>query len=252
MLSQPRFDEIMRRLTLQQRVSVLELAEALHVSDETIRRDLKGLEELGKLRRIHGGAILPNTSTEQPLGVRSRIRPQEKARIAQKALGLIRDGMSIFLDTGTTTQALAARLDRFGSLNLFTNSLDIAQLLNQTSDNRVTLVPGSVRRNDSALIGSHTLAFVEQFHFDIAFMGIGGIDLEVGFMDYEEPEALLRRLLCSHAKQRVILADSGKVGLRTFIRTIPFDQVDCLVTSKPLPDAFAVCLEQANVTVLTP
>ena len=142
MLSQPRFDEIMRRLTLQQRVSVLELAEALHVSDETIRRDLKGLEELGKLRRIHGGAILANTCAEQPPEVRSRIKPQEKARIAQQALGLIRDGMSVFLDTGTTTQALAARLDRFGSLNLFTNSIDIAQLVNQTSDNRVTLVPG--------------------------------------------------------------------------------------------------------------
>ncbi|WP_028615095.1 DeoR/GlpR family DNA-binding transcription regulator [Halopseudomonas pelagia] len=252
MLNQPRLDEIMRRLNGLQRVLVTDLAAELHVSDETIRRDLKHLEEIGKLRRIHGGAILPRLNVEQPLYVRSKIKPRAKAQVAQAALGLIREGMSLFLDTGTTTQALATRLTQFQQLNVFTNSLDIAQILTQQSESRVVLVPGEVRRNDNALIGPHTLEFVSQFHFDIVFMGIGAIDLKLGFMDYEEPEALLRRCLVKQCQRSVILADEGKFDRKTFVKTLPFSGINTLVSNKPLSGDYQTCLEKAHVEVIIP
>src|SRR5476651_2769318 len=123
MLNQPRLDEIMLLLTQHQRVKASDLAQALFVSEETIRRDFKYLEEAGKLRRIHGGAILPRLNEEQPLQVRSRIKTQAKIALAACAAQMVQEGMAVFLDTGTTTLALAQRLTAFSSLRVVTNSL---------------------------------------------------------------------------------------------------------------------------------
>lgn len=250
MLNQPRLDEIMRLLAQQQRVKASELAQSLYVSEETIRRDFKYLEEMGKLRRIHGGAILPQLNDEPPLQVRSRMKPQAKASIASKAAGLISDCMVLFLDTGTSTLALAQTLSRFSRLRIITNSLDIAQVVTHQSDNQVLVAPGDVRRNDNALIGPHTLAFASQFNYDIAFMGIGAIDLEQGLMDYHEPEAMLRRTLVKHSRQRVILADDGKFGHRIFVNTLPFSAITTLVTNRPLSVEFTARLERDDVDIL--
>lgn len=252
MLNQPRLDEIMRLLTQHQRVKASDLAQSMFVSEETIRRDFKVLEEAGKLRRIHGGAILPRPNEEQPLQVRSRIKTQAKGKIAACAAGLISEGMAIFLDTGTSTLALAQQLTAFSQLRIITNSLDIAQLITQQSDNQVLVAPGDVRRNDNALIGPHTLEFARQFHYDIAFMGIGAVDLQLGFMDYQEPEALLRRTLVKHCLRSVILADDAKFGHRTFINTLPFGAITTLVTNRPLSDDFSARLEQEHVEILYP
>src|SRR5471030_567739 len=137
MLNQPRLDEIMLLLTQHQRVKASDLAQALFVSEETIRRDFKYLEEAGKLRRIHGGAILPRLNEEQPLQVRSRIKPQAKTRIAVCAAKLVSEGMVLFLDTGTSTLALAQQLIGFSQLRIITNSLDIARLITEQSANQV-------------------------------------------------------------------------------------------------------------------
>ncbi len=252
MLNQPRLDEIMLMLTQYQRVKASDLAQALFVSEETIRRDFKYLEEAGKLRRIHGGAILPRLNEEQPLQVRTRIKAQAKTRMAACAAKLVSEGMVLFLDTGTSTLALAQQLIGFSQLRIITNSLDIAQLITQQSSNQVLVVPGDVRRNDNALIGAHTLEFVRQFHYDIAFMGIGAVDLQLGFMDYQEPEALLRRTLTQHCLRSVILADDAKFGHRTFINTLPFSAITTLVTNRPPSAEFATCLEHAHVDILYP
>ncbi|EPK9176606.1 MULTISPECIES: DeoR/GlpR family DNA-binding transcription regulator [Enterobacterales] len=252
MNNQPRLDEIQRILSHEKRVRVSELADKFVVAEETIRRDLRYLEERGVLRRVHGGAILPVASEEQPLQIRSRIKPRAKIRIGELASGLIEEGMALFLDTGTSTLALAQQLKRFSGLKIITNSMDIAVLLTQQSENAVTLTPGRVRRIDNALIGPHTLEFARQFHYDIAFMGIGAVDRENGFMDYEEPEALLRRVLSTHCRQSVILADEGKFGLRTYVKTLPFSAVNTLVTNA-LPSAdFVASLENEHVNILYP
>jgi DeoR family transcriptional regulator, glycerol-3-phosphate regulon repressor len=250
MLNQPRLDEIVRLLSQQQRVKSIDLATSFGVSEETIRRDFKFLEGQGKLRRVHGGAILPRLNEEQPLQVRNRIKTQAKVALAGCAMQIVQEGMAVFLDTGTTTLALAQRLTAFANLKVVTNSLDIAQLLTHQSDNQVLVTPGDVRRNDNALIGPHTLEFARQFHYDIAFMGIGGIDLELGLMDYEESEALLRRTLVKHCVRSVILADDGKFGHRTFINTLPFSAISTLVTNRSLSDEFATRMEDDHVDVL--
>ncbi len=251
MLNQPRLESIMRLLVQQQRVKASDLAHLLFVSEETIRRDFKYLEEEGRLRRIHGGAILPRSSEELPLQERSRLKPRAKAGIAACAARLVTEGMAIFLDTGTSTLSLAQQLTTFSQLKVITNSLDIAQLISHQSDNQVLVAPGRCGgRTDNALIGPHTLEFARQFHYDIAFMGIGGIDLDLGLMDYQEPEAMLRRTLVRHCTRSVILADDGKFGHRTFINTLPFAAITTLVTNRALSAEFATRLEKDHVDTL--
>ncbi len=128
MLTDHRHGEILARLRDAGRVGVTEAAAFLHVSDETIRRDLKRLEELGLLRRIHGGAVPQRLDEDRPLTERERINPREKARVAVLAERLLADGMSVFIDTGTSTLALARQI-KARKIAVTTNSIDVALML---------------------------------------------------------------------------------------------------------------------------
>lgn len=250
MLSQPRLDEIMKLLRLDRRVSVADLVDKLQVSDETIRRDLKLLEEQGELRRVHGGAILPKLTEEQPIDVRGRIKQREKARLAQYAAGFIHEGMSVFLDTGTTTLALAQRLIQYHNLAVVTNSLDIAQALVSKSENKVTILPGDIRRNDNAIVGYSAVKAASWRYYDVAFLGIAAIDITQGFMDYEEDEAAIRRAVIEQSGKSMILADDSKFGRKTHIRTCAISDVDTVITNKKPKAEYLRCFSEAGVEIV--
>lgn len=250
MLGQHRLDEIMASLRRDGQVKVTDLAAGLQVTEETIRRDLKLLEREGRLRRIHGGAVIPRRNEEQPVDVRSRVNPREKQQVASLAAGLIRDGMSIFVDTGTTTNALAQVLADRQGLNVITNSLDVALTVARRGHNRVMIAPGVIRPKDNAVIGADVLKWAGTFYYDMAFMGIGAVNLAQGFMDYEEEEAQLRRLLVGRSEKSVILADESKIGRRAFVRTLEFAEVTTLVTNEPLPADYAAAFGEARVDVV--
>jgi len=235
-----RHNEILDLLNAEGRVAVMELAERLQVSDETIRRDLKDLEARGLARRIHGGAITPRHDQEEPLLEREKFNMREKGRIAHLASRMVSDGMALFLDTGTTTLALARRLTA-RQLRVTTNSLDIALAL-RDKDVRVEVTPGMLRSNDNALIGIDTLDYTRQRYYDIAFMGIAACTLAQGWMDYAQEESALRRVLLSQARQPVVLADHSKFGRQAYMRTFGLDEVKCVVSDRapprPLREAF--------------
>ena len=116
MLTNHRHQEIMTSLHQAGRVEVAGIARLLNVSEETIRRDMKLLEEQGLLRRIYGGAVLPRLDQDRPLLERGKLNAREKARVGHLAQKLVRDGMSIFIDSGTSTLALARGLAGRGFL----------------------------------------------------------------------------------------------------------------------------------------
>ncbi|GJD48565.1 Glycerol-3-phosphate regulon repressor [Methylobacterium crusticola] len=236
MLTDHRHQEILARLHGAGRVGVADVAAYLRVSEETIRRDLKLLEERGLLRRIHGGAVSPRLDQERPLLERGKINPREKARVGALALGLVRDGMSIFIDTGTTTLAFARRL--LGrNLTVTTNSIDVALHLGG-GPTRVNLTPGTLRANDNALVGYETVAYARRYFFDVAFMGIAACDIDHGWMDYEEHESVLRRTLRDQARRAVLLADSRKFGRQANLHTFALGDRLGVVTDKPPPKPF--------------
>ncbi len=249
MLDPGREQAILAALERDGRVAVAQLASALEVSHETIRRDLTTLEVAGRLRRVHGGAVLFRPDQEQPIVVRSRIKSREKAELAAVARELVKDEMSIFIDTGSTPIAFARTLVDARSLTVMTNSLDIALLLAQAPGIKVKTTPGWVRANDNALIGGDTVAFVRRFVFDAVFMGIAACDPDYGWMDYADEESELRRVLIEQTRNPVVLADDGKFGRHASIRTFDLSTRLTVVTNRPLRQPFNEIFKSSGVEV---
>ncbi|MBB4953594.1 DeoR family glycerol-3-phosphate regulon repressor [Agrobacterium vitis] len=249
-MAEHRYEEILRHLRGEGRIAVAVLATGLSVSEETVRRDLAELERRGLLRRVHGGAVPPRLDQEQPLIERGKHNMRGKARVGELAQTLLTDGMSIFLDTGTTTLAFARQL--IGkNITVTTNSLDITLLLGQSLP-RVNLTPGTLRTKDNALVGYETIAYVGRYFYDMAFMGIGGCDIALGWMDYEEHESTLRQALRSRARRRVMLADFGKFDRQAYLKTFGLEEPLTVVCDKAPPPHFQQEFVRHEVDILHP
>lgn len=244
-----RFEHILTELTRKGRVSVQQLASHFQVSKETIRRDLKQLELAGHLRCVYGGGVTPQRDADEPIADRMRVNAREKARIAVEAARLLRDDIKIFLDAGTTTLALAKHLRDWPGITVYTNSLDIVELLCGFGLPNVVAVGGRLSPRYRAFMGADPQAIVAQHLFDIAFVSIVAVDYKLGFMDLGQDEAVLRRLLRRHSKQCVMLADSSKFGRQGSICTYELRDVDILITDAPVRADFAQKLDQAQVKV---
>lgn len=249
-LDQVRHEMILERLSSDRKIAVATMASDLDVSMETIRRDLKLLEDRGLLRRIHGGAIPVLPQSDRPFQKRSRIAFQEKTAIAALVTPMLKEGMSIFLDTGTTTLAVARELAVVPALTIFTNSIDIGLVVSRQKRHEVRLTGGTVRPDDNALIGYDAIESLRKYHFDLALMGIVGVHLEGGFMDFGDDEAELRRAAARQAGRSIILADHNKFGRLGRLRTFDLGGVDFLVTDKAPPAAYQAALERTSVSVL--
>ena len=251
-LSDARRLSLLQQLTLQGRIAVADVATRMQVSHETVRRDLRALERAGHLRCIYGGAVAqpPHAVQDQPLTGRLQSHRQEKAQIAQIAAALVPPGASIFLDTGTTTLALAQQLAEQKDLSVTTNSLDIARLLAGAGLPQVSVTGGDVRGSDNALVGHVTIAAVRARLFDIAFMGIAAVNIEHGFMDYGSEESVLRQTLVAHAHRGVLLADCSKFGRSARLCTFALGVVRTLITDSRPPSPFAQRFNELGVEVM--
>ncbi|KKB63481.1 DeoR faimly transcriptional regulator [Robbsia andropogonis] len=249
-MAEHRHDEILSQLRNTGRVSVTLTAKMLRVSEETVRRDLKELEHIGKLRRIHGGAVPPRLDQDRPVVERGKVNSRGKSRIGELADGLIEDGMSIFLDSSTTTMAFARRLVG-RNLTITTNCVDIALLLGP-SVSRLNLTPGTLRSKDNALVGYETLAYTRRYFFDAVFMGIAACDLEHGWMDYEEHESVLRGVLRAQARTPVLLVDIEKFGRQANLNTFPLREALTVVCDRRPPVAFTEVFDQHPVKLIHP
>lgn len=250
MLNRHRREFILEKLSADNKVSVSDLMTGLDVSDETVRRDLKDLEKEGLLRRIHGGAIGVSSIRDEPISKRAKKAAKEKVAIAQLAVDMISDHTTIFLDTGSTTEALAKQLGRFTDLKFYTNSLKVAQAAREHFGVSVFMTPGHLRKIELDLVGYDTVAYIQNFVFDTVFMGTAGIDAERGFMDFEEDESRIRQALLKSARNKVMLADASKFGKTANICTAKFEVIDRLVTDKKPEDEFRKQFELSDMEVL--
>jgi DeoR family glycerol-3-phosphate regulon repressor len=245
-----RTQTILSRLLKEHRVNVYDLSRDLGVSDETIRRDLKELEAKGIIRRVHGGAVPASRVADEPLTNRIQQRAKEKAVIASLARELIHDDSVIFLDTGTTTLALARHFGDFKKIKLYTNSLLIAQAACEHLGVTVLMTPGHLRPIEQDLVGYDTIAYLQQFYFDIAFMGVAAVNVDYGFMDFEDEEARIRQALFKQARRSVFLADTSKFGKTANVITAPFSTANTLVTERRPDSDFLKVAKRAKLEIV--
>ena len=228
------------------------LAEALQVSEETVRRTVKALAKSGLVQRVHGGVYLTNAEALTPVVSRLDKRSDEKARIAARAARLIGDGTCVFLDVGSTTVYVAEALVGHRNLTVVTNGLHAAQTLASTRENAVHLAGGALSMVEGGTFGPDTLAQIGRFNIETAVFSIDGFDLRGGFLLAGRAEADLARAVAARARHTIVVADHEKFGQSAPMIACDPRDVDTVVTDKPLPDAYAARLAEWEVTLLVP
>lgn len=262
LLADQRQDRIVAEVTRSGGARVSELVTSLGVSDMTIRRDIAALARAGRLQRVHGGAIAPARSAEEPpFAQKSVRRTREKSAIAAAALTRLTrlgPGTSIALSAGSTTLALAeriARLDIAPTLTVLTNSLPAAEVLTRGSFPRPTVIlTGGERTPSDALVGPVADRACEGMHTDVLFLGVHGMDTDAGPTTPNLREAQTCRALMATAREVVVLADSSKwgvVGMRTLA---PWSQIHTVITDVGLPEPARVFLTDTidTLEIVTP
>jgi len=240
-----RHEEIVRLLETSGSQTISALAEALDVSLETIRRDVKPLEESGLLVRTHGAVGLAGQLGEAPFQRRMRENAEAKRAIARAVAATIRDGEAVMLDTGTTTSFLARELVRHRRLTIITNSSDIARTLATQNGNRVYMAGGELRPDNGAAFGKSALDFVAQFTVEHAVISAGAVDVS-GIMDFDLDEAEFARMVLSRGNHRIVVTDASKFGRRGLISVCPFGDVTHLFTNAAPPDDIGSALTAAG------
>jgi len=253
MRMQKRQNEILASVRSRGACSITELALQLEVSDETIRRNIKPLVRQGLVEKVHGGIVLSQKQEpEPPFEKRMNERVEAKRAISSLVAGIIDNGDSIMLDTGSTTAYVARALADHRDLSVVTNCTEIARTLAREPSNRVHLCGGALRADDWATFGSAAIDFVRQFHVNYAILSIGGVTADGGFMDYHLEEAEFSRAVIEQAKKTIVVADHSKFGNADFIKVCDFEQVDMVVVDQAPPVRIMNELREAGVGIITP
>lgn len=227
------------------------LAAQLGVSEETIRRNIRALEEQGRVVKVHGGVHLKGISEEQPLNQRMGEQAEEKRRIAARAASLIDNGARLFLDIGSTSAFLAMALQRHSDLFVATNSLTVAHALAARNGNRIVFAGGELRSHDGGAFGAEARAMIGRLSLDHAFLSVAAIHARHGFLLHDLEEAEFNRLAASRAEMVTICADSSKFGRSAPIALDVPERFDRLVTdARPPADIATLLAANAIETIL--
>lgn len=224
--------EILRFLAEVQFARLDQLAARLGVSAETIRRDLKELEQESAIKRVRGGAVFSGLrANEREFVKKVNSNHQEKSAIAAEALKHLHDGEAIAINNGVTSMALAHAIERSGlSLNIVTNSPPIAVLLSQTDQNRVFLTGGYLRKHNKSLVGSLCGNSLENFRVDKTFLSVDGLSIQDGITEYNTEEAAVLRRMLRIGREKIILAECSKFREVAFNRICTAEEIDCIIT----------------------
>lgn len=253
MLVEERRRHILDLLDHAKRVTVRELAHAFSVSAVTVRGDLEALAQMGALVRSHGGAVKPHSpAPDLPISLKERLRQSEKARIGALAASLIRDGETVIFDSGTTTAAVARCVAglRLNSLTVITNALNIALELANLPNVSIIMLGGMVRGAALSLVGPHAEQALTNLTADRLFLGVDGIDPELGLTTPDVLEAQLSALMIRVSREVIAVADSSKFMNRTLSVIGKIDAIHKLVTDSGIPPQMLKSLRAAGVEVM--
>lgn len=244
-----RREEILRRLQTAGFLSVTALTAELGVSDMTVRRDLRSLEQQGQVRVVHGGASLPHgVLRTADFASRGRAQAQAKHRIAARALDWVDGDSTIVVDAGTTPYELAAALPQDFAGTVITHSVPVLQHLLHLPSARVIGLGGELLTDSQALVGQLAVDALGLLHADTAFLGAAAVSPRGVFVAraLERPTKLA---VMEAADRVVLLADHTKFSTRAPVLLAPLDSVDVLVTDKRPTGDLAAALVDAGVDV---
>jgi DeoR family glycerol-3-phosphate regulon repressor len=244
-----RQQQIVERARATGRVTVEDLAARFGVTAQTIRRDLGALCAAQLLRRTHGGATMASGVANMAYAERSRIASTGKDAIGRLCAEAIPDDCALFVNIGTTTEAVARALAVRRNLMVITNNLNVANILAQHGDCEVIVAGGVLRRSDAGLIGEATVDFIRQFKVDIAIVGASAIDQDGALLDYDYREVKVAQAIISNARRSYLVADASKFTRSAPVRIARITDLDAFFTDAPPPPSVAALCREHGVAV---
>lgn len=247
MLQADRQAQILELIKTQKSVRTNELSELFNTSRQTVYNDIEQLDKLGKLIKVHGGAIEAKTGSEPEIAVRKDLYTEDKKKIAAYAATQIEDGDSIFMDIGTTIAHMTEYMEKIKNLTVITNSLEVAYQLGKHSDVEIILLGGMVRNKELAISGPDAINMVSNYYVDKCFIGVGGVSLEVGYTDYILEEAHVRRVMIKNAKKVYSLLDNSKINKVAISKYANFDEIQHIISNHIESQDFLEGIKENNI-----
>ncbi len=235
------------------RVTVAELVKRFGLSEVTVRSDLEALAATGALLRVHGGAIKPEDPNHDfPIQFKETLHHAEKVRIGRAAAGLIQPGQTIILDSGTTTIEIARQIKAEGikPLTVITNALPVAFEMCSMPEATVIMLGGILRAMSYSMVGPQAEREMSQLNADHAFLGVAGIDPEIGLSTPDILEAQLNAVMIRVAREVTVVTDSSKFQQRSLSVIAKMDRIHRVITDNQVDQALIASLRSRGVEVL--
>jgi DeoR/GlpR family transcriptional regulator of sugar metabolism len=247
LLPAARKNKIKQLILEKKNITVAELSEIFSVSEETIRRDLKLLEDSGFIERTHGGAVLAERvlSSVSSNDLKT-VFVESKRVMANLVRPLIKQGDCIFLDSSTTAYYVSDELKDF-QLTVVTNSLDILTHLSKHENIKLIAIGGTFLKKRRCFVGRNALRMLQDIYFDVVLFSCRTLSLNYGITDSDEDEAEVKRVASERTKRLILLADHSKFNKASFTRICDLDRINCLITDKPLDSKWTEYLNSKKI-----
>jgi DeoR/GlpR family transcriptional regulator of sugar metabolism len=227
-----------------------DLATLWGISEDTVRRDLRELAADGLLQRVHGGA-LPTSAAAGDFEARRTVATDEKQVVARLAAGLVSDGQTVFIDGGTTAQALCRALPPDLRATVITHSPTIAVELTAQQCIDVFLIGGRVYPHSVVTTGAVAAEQIASITADVFFMGVSGVHHRAGLTTGDAEEAAIKRAISRRSSETYVLASSEKLGTASPFRVVEFADVAAAITDSADTNMLRP-LRRAGLRLLTP
>ncbi len=250
MFLSPRHAEIVRLAKENGRVVVEDLATHFDVTPQTIRKDLNDLCGQRLLTRVHGGALYPSGIENVEYEARRKIASEEKAAIGRAAAGIIPDNASLFINIGTTTEAVSEALLDHEGLMVITNNINVANRMRVFPSFEVVIAGGVVRGSDGGIVGEAAVDFIRQFKVDFAVIGVSAIDDDGALLDFDFREVKVAQAIIANARRVILVADSTKLERTAPVRIAHLSQIHSFVTDRCPDDNIRRICEEHGVELV--
>jgi DeoR family fructose operon transcriptional repressor len=247
--AEQRREFILARLRTEGQADAAGIAEALGVTNETVRKDLVFLEQAGLLRRVHGGAVPAGRLTFEPAVATRTGFAEEKTRIAKAALDHLPAGGSVLIDAGSTTARLAELFPRDREMTVYTNTLTIAISLLDRPLLTVYTFGGRIRPLTVAEVDDWAARSLGEINVDVAFLGANAVSVDRGLTTPDPAEAAIKRLMLSSARKRILLTDHSKFGCISNCKHADLADIDLMITDEGVDSRELQALRAAGVEV---
>ncbi|WP_127959457.1 DeoR/GlpR family DNA-binding transcription regulator [Serratia microhaemolytica] len=236
MIPSERRDFIYRYVHEYQLASIAVLAELMNVSHMTVRRDIRQLEEEGKVISVSGGVRLSDALRQElAYQEKAQLHHRQKRAIGQYAASIVEDGQVIYLDAGTTTFEIARHLAERFNLTVVTNDFSIIEHLMNRPQLSLFHTGGRVDQRNFSCVGSCAAMLLQTLNIDVAFISSSSWDLEHGISTPYEEKVALKQTLLEVARRKVLVSDSSKYGKYGMFRVCHLAALDDIICDAALP-----------------